>query len=210
MPSVKPMNVKSFFRLPVWGTGVFANKVAVKYLAALAGCFLLLSCENDEKLVDALTRKQTMVDVAIDVVSYYSQGGKVKAKLTAPLMRNYQVDTPYIEFPQTLHVDFYNDSTMQIESQLDARYGKYRENEKRVFLKDSVQVFNIKGDTLRCMELWWDQQKGQFYTDKPARIYRKDRTVIYGEDGLTAKQDFSEVTVHRGSGQLPVPADAGL
>jgi len=169
---------------------------------------LLLSCENDIKEVNALTQKKVSVDIGINIVSYYSQAGKVKAKLTAPLMKNYQTDSPYVEFPNSLHVDFYND-TMLIESRLDARYGKYRQNEKKVFLKDSVVVFNIAGDTLRSRELWWDQNKQQFYTDKPARIYRKDGTIIYGQNGLTASQDFSEITVHQSSGQVPV-ADSTL
>ncbi len=42
-------------------------------------------------------------------------------------------------FPGTLHVDFYNDS-MQVESQLDAHYGKYLQNQDKVFLRDSVVV----------------------------------------------------------------------
>ena len=173
-------------------------------------CLLLSSCENDEKDVQALIQKKASVDIGINIESYLSQTGKVKAKLTAPLMKNYETEdpgvypkTPYVEFPKSLHVDFYND-TMLIESRLDARYGKYRQNEKKVFLKDSVVVYNIQGDTLRSRELWWDQNKAQFYTDKPASIYRKDRTIIYGQNGLTASQDFSEVTVHESSGQIPM------
>lgn len=188
MPSVSLTNMRAFA------------------VAAVSFSLFLFSCENDEKEVDALTKKIISVDEGIDIVSYYSQEGKVKAKLTAPLMRNYQTDSPYIEFPKSLHVDFYNDS-MRIESQLNARYGKYRQNEKKVFLRDSVEVFNINGDTLRSRELWWDQVRKQFYTDKPARIYRADKTIIYGENGLTAAQDFSEVTIHKSSGQLPAPKD---
>lgn len=183
---------------------------------SLCFCLIAASCENDEREVDAIGKKKVAVDIGINIQSFYSQEGKVKAKLTAPLMKNYETErsdiaypkSPYIEFPKSLHVDFYNDS-LQIESRLDALYGKYRVNEKKVFLKDSVIVYNIQGDTLRSQELWWDQNKGQFYTDKPARIYRKDRTIIYGQNGLTASQDFSEVTVHQSSGQIPV-ADSAL
>lgn len=178
-------------------------------------CLLLSSCENDERDVRALTQKKVSVDIGIDITSYFSQAGKLRAKLTAPLMKTYETEnpgvypnTPYIEFPKTLHVDFYND-TMLIESRLDARYAKYRQSEKKVFLRDSVTVYNIQGDTLRSRELWWDQNKQQFYTDKPARIYRKDRTIIYGQNGLTASQDFSEVTINQSSGQVPV-ADSTL
>ncbi|MBC8032548.1 MAG: LPS export ABC transporter periplasmic protein LptC [Chitinophagaceae bacterium] len=187
-----------------------ANVISKRLVLAIVVCFFMSACENDETAIDALTRKRLQIDEGVKIVSYFSSDGKVKAKLTAPLMRNYQTDSPYIEFPNTLHVDFFNDSTDAIESQLNARYGKYRENEKKVFLKDSVEVFNISGDTLRSMELWWDQQRKEFYTDKPARIYRSDHTVIYGRNGLTASQDFSDVTIHEASGVAPLPKDAGL
>ncbi len=187
-----------------------ASVIKIKRFVCCCLLTSLAGCENDEKAVDALVKKQLTIDTGVRIESYFSTDGKVKAKLTAPIMYNYQSDSPYVEFPKTLHVDFYNDSTQQIESKLDARYGKYSENEKKVFLKDSVVVFNISGDTLRSMELWWDQARKEFYTDKPARIYRKDRTIIYGRQGLTASQDFSEVTIHQASGIAPVPKDAGF
>ncbi len=51
-------------------------------------------------------------------------------------------------------------------------YARYREYERKVFLKDSVVVINIlKGDTLKTDELWWDQDKEEFYTDRPVRDF---------------------------------------
>lgn len=166
-------------------------------------CFFLCACENDVEDIKALTAKRTSVEEGIEITSYLSRQAKVKAKLTAPLMKRYQTDTPYVEFPKTLHVDFYND-TLKIESRLDARYGKYKENEHKVFLKDSVVFYNIDGDTLYCRELWWDQQTEKFYTDKPVRMVRKDRTVIYGLFGLIASQNINDVVFLRSSGQVPV------
>lgn len=173
--------------------------------AAFTGicCFFLCACENDMEDIKALTGKRTSVEEGTEIKSYLSQQAKVKAKLTAPLMKRYQTDTPYVEFPKTLHVDFYND-TLKIESQLDARYGKYKENEHKVFLKDSVVFYNIDGDTLYCRELWWDQQTEKFYTDKPVRMVRKDNTVIYGLFGLIASQNINDVVFLRSSGQVPV------
>ncbi len=160
----------------------------VYYLAALSSCFFIFSCENDIARVDALMKKKAAVEQGLVVTSYMSQDGIVKAKLTAPFMLRHQIDSAYIEFPKTLHVDFYNDS-VKVESVLDAHYARYREFERKVFLKDSVVVINIlKGDTLRTDELWWDQNKQEFYTDKAVRIYQKDKT-IYGT-GLRAAQNF--------------------
>jgi LPS export ABC transporter protein LptC len=162
----------------------------VTLLAAVCiGCFFVSACENDIRKVDALLKKKIAVEEVIQVTSYMSQEGRMKAKLTSPFMLRYQTDSPYVEFPRTLHVDFYNDTT-KIESILDAHYARFREYEHRVFLKDSVVVINmLKGDTLRTDELWWDQNKQEFYTDKPVRIYQPDKT-IYG-NGLRAAQNFS-------------------
>ena len=161
--------------------------------AALLISCVFISCENDIKDVNEFMKKQTGIEEAKDVTSYMSQQGLVKAKLRSPYMLRYQADSPYVEFPRTLHVDFFDDST-KIESTVDALYARYREYESKVLLRDSVVVINIeKGDTLRTNELWWDQTTEEFYTDKPVRIYQKDKT-IFGK-GLKAKQDFSSYDI---------------
>jgi LPS export ABC transporter protein LptC len=165
----------------------------------------IISCETANKDLPNYRKKRVVVDEAFQVESYYSQGAKVKGKLTAPYMINSHSDSSYIEFPKTLHVDFYNDS-LKVESQLDALYGRYKENEDKVFLRDSVIVKNIvKGDTLRCNELWWDKRKQQFNTDKPARINKRDGTVIYAAAGLDAAEDFNWYRLHQIIGKTAVP-----
>jgi LPS export ABC transporter protein LptC len=107
-------------------------------------------------------------------------------------MLRFEADTVYIEFPKSLHVDFYNDST-QIETWLDSKYGKYFETLNKVYLKDSVIVINVQGDTLRTPDLWWDQNSRLFYTDKYAEYHRKGKH-IYGGKGLEATQDLRTLT----------------
>jgi hypothetical protein len=110
--------------------------------------FLLSSCENKQEDIDQWTKNVNLKEQATTVESYLSQGGLLKAKLTAPLMYRYQRDTVYTEFPNTLHVDFYDDS-LGIESWLTSMYGIYYDNLNKVFLRDSVTVINNDGDTLR-------------------------------------------------------------
>ena len=153
----------------------------------------MIACENDVKQIDSLLQKKTGVEEAVDVTSFMSQDGLMKAKLTAPFMLRYMIDTPYLEFPHKLHVDFYND-TGRVESTLDAKYARYKENERKVYLRDSVRVINvINGDTLKTEELWWDQELQEFYTDKPVAVHQKDKT-IFGQSGLRAAQNFSWYT----------------
>lgn len=156
--------------------------------------FIILSCENDEKQINALFNKKLGVDEAINIESFMSQGGKMKAKLTAPLMLRYQDTSSRVELPKTLHVDFY-DSTLQIESRLDAGFATYYESRNYIFLSDSIKVYNTKGDTLFCKELTWDQALGKFHTQKPVRIHTPDM-IMYGE-GLSAPQDFKTFEIFK-------------
>lgn len=162
--------------------------------SALLVAFLVSACVNDEKKVKALFEKKLGVDQAVNIESYMSQGGKMKAKLTAPLMLRYQDTSSRVELPNTLHVDFF-DSTLQIESRLDAMFATYYESRNTIFIRDSVRVYNTKGDTLFCRELNWDQSMGKFFTDKPVRIHTPDM-IMYGE-GLSAPQDFKTFDIYK-------------
>lgn len=171
--------------------------------AILCSCFFFLACENDRRSVEAWAKPAMMVEEGKNIESYLSQGSVVKAKLWAPYMLRYTKDTAYVEFPNTLHVNFF-DSLGKMESHLDARYGKYFETLNKVYLRDSVLVYNTTGDSLRSPDLWWDQNTQQFYTDKNVWV-KKGGTVLIGKGGMTAKQDLSEIHLKQTSGLVDVP-----
>ena|SRR5665213_3670939 len=180
-----------------------------KILLLVAGVIFWLSfssCENSLKDLNQFTEKAKGVEEAKQVDIIYSLGEKTKARLTAPYMLRHQEVNPYVEFTKSVHADFYNESLL-IESKLDAHYGKYMEAESKVFLKDSVVVFNVKGDTLYCDELYWDRSRTgkEFYTDKPVRI-RTPSQIIDG-DGLDAPQDFKSWHIINGRGTVRVSSN---
>lgn len=182
----------------------FQHKFLFKVAAVLL-CMYVAACENSPKDLSQFTEKKIGVEEAKQVDIIYSLGDKTKAKLTAPYMLRHEEAVPYIEFTKTLHTDFYDDS-LRIESKMDAHYGKYMETESKVYLRDSVVVFNVKGDTLYCNELYWDRaQTGrEFYTDKPVRI--RTPTQIIDGDGLDAPQDFKSWHIINGRGMVRVPS----
>lgn len=164
-------------------------------------CLLLCSCENDMGKVAALNHTVITVEEAHGVTVLMSQSAKMKARILSPYMLRYQ-DTPRIEFPRTLHVDFF-DSLLNIESTLDAHYGVYYEAQNKVYLRDSVKIINIaKKETIYCEDLNWDQNTGMFYTHKNVRIYEPTQ-ILFGK-GMQSNQDFTSVKIDTITGTVVV------
>ena len=70
--------------------------------------------------------------------------------------------------------------------------------------RDFYQNFkNVKGDTLKSPDLWWDQNTKLFYTDKYAQYLRKDKQIYPGK-GLEATQDFKRITFKEPTGIIHV------
>ncbi len=170
----------------------------INKLSRLSLVLVLLStsmgCENDITEVREMAKKSTNVEIGTNIDSYLSLEGKAKAHLTAPKIIRYVGEGPRrSEFPNNLHVDFFNDSN-KIESRIDAQYGNYNENDKKVLLKNNIVATNIFGDTLFTDELWWDQVAEKFYTDKKVTIsknYRSDYFV--GLKGMTCNQNLTDM-----------------
>lgn len=189
--SIRPYHIMHSFRLQLF---------LLLRLAPFAGYLSACSVPQQELSGKPDPGKDRAKDVVID----YSVQGKKKALLKGPVMYRVQDTVTFAEFPQTLHVDFF-DSRDSIESYLDARYGRYTEGQSRVFLKDSVRITNRLGDTLYCEELYWDRARlnQEFYTDKPVRIRRK--TEVIDGVGMSARQDFREWVILNPVGQVKVP-----
>jgi LPS export ABC transporter protein LptC len=192
-----------------------ASSINKFFLLGLTIVIGFVACQDKAKKAVVYARHPIPPEEADSVVSFLSEGGmdkgvleaKIKGKLSAPYMQRFQrSDSPYTEFPRTLHVDFYQDSVSinqkpVIESKLDARYGKYLNVQNKVYLRDSVVVRNVlKGDTIHCQDLWWDQHTGRFSTDKPVRIYTKDK-ILFGT-GMDADQNFRDYRILHLTGQV--------
>ncbi|MGZ3851738.1 MAG: LPS export ABC transporter periplasmic protein LptC [Flavisolibacter sp.] len=170
--------------------------------AIVCSCFFFLACENSQKDIEAVTGTKAMVEEAKQIETYLSQGSMLKAKLWAPYMIRSSSDTTYVEFPKSLHVNFF-DSLGRVDSHLDSRYGKYYESLNKVYLRDSVLVYNMQGDSLRSPDLWWDQNTQLFYTDKNVWIKRQG-TVLLGK-GMDSRQDLSDIHIKQVTGLVDVP-----
>jgi LPS export ABC transporter protein LptC len=174
------------------------------FTGGLMSLLFLSGCDEKDSKKEKDISLNTAREEAKDVIIKYSVGGKRKTFLTGPIMYRVQDTVSYIEFPRSIHVDFYNEGD-SIDSKLDARYAKYKDNQSIVYLKDSVKVVNTKGDTLYCDELYWDRARTgvEFYTEKPVRI--RTKTHIINGIGMEARQDFKEWHIVQSTGFITVP-----
>lgn len=167
-------------------------KIAVTFMSS---CIFFTACENNVNEVKALGTRVGGIDVGKQVSIYISNDGKITAKLTAPIMNKYLLDSgKMIEFPSSLKVDFFKDSLI-VESKLSAKYANYIETENKVFLRDDVVVYNILGDTLWCKEMYWDQNTSSFHTDKDVIVKQHNPIAkIYGK-GFEANQNLTDIHI---------------
>jgi LPS export ABC transporter protein LptC len=171
-----------------------------------AAVLFLWACENNPEEVKALTRKVQLAEEGRNVKALFSQTAHIKAYLTAPQMLRVRADTIYAEFPKSIHVDFYKEDN-SLESVVQAKYGKYFEALGKVFLRDSVLVYNLTGDTLRCNTLWWDQNLEMFYTTDSVTV--KTIAQQLTGTGFRAKSNLTAYTIDNTKGIVALPDQLG-
>ncbi len=166
---------------------------------------IVTGCTNDPAEVRDLTKRMPNIEHGKNITAFFSQSANRKAYLTAPTMaRILEGDTTYSEFPDGVHVEFF-DELGQLSSTVNARYSRYFENLNKVFLKDSVVVYNIKGDTLYAKTLWWDQNRELLYTEDSVHVITSFQNTP--GTGLVAKSDFSSYTIYNIVGPVVLPPE---
>ncbi len=175
----------------------------------IVGSILLLytSCKNDlKKIHQTIDRSMLNTERADSVTIIYSKEGVTKAQLFAKTFNHVQdAKPPYIEMKNGLRVLFYNDS-MNLQSTLLAKYGRYFEQSGNVLVRDSVVVYNIKKEQLNTEELIWNEKLQKFYTDKFVKITTPTQ-IIFG-NGLESNQNFSDYTILKVKGIIGVNKSA--
>lgn len=164
---------------------------------------ILVSCENDIKTIASLSLTDSMPEeIAKNIQVIYSDSGRTKALLESPLMKKFELNDPYFEFPEGFKIIFY-DSVMKPQTEITAKYGIRNEKSKIMEAKNNVVVKSIsKEEQLDTEHLIWDETKRIIYTEVFVKITRPDR-VIYG-DGLTSDQDFTAYTIKNLKGEFQV------
>ncbi len=163
--------------------------------------FTFSACENNlEELKNVNDEITPTIETSKGVSILYSEKGKLQAKLKAPTLLRHKTDDPYIEFPDGVTMEFFDDN-QRATSTLKADYGIKYEKKEEITVKRNVEVVNEKGETLTTEELAYNEQKRIISSDKKVKIVTKN-DIITG-DGMEAREEekFSKWRVINPVGQ---------
>ena len=147
------------------------------------------------------SRSHDPIQEVKDIEIIYSDSAMVQTKINAPVLKRFESDNPYIEFPKGLKAEFYDDH-MVSKSHLTADYGIRYEKQQSMEAKKNVVVVNEKGDQLNTEHLIWDEKNAKLYSDDFVTITTADET-LYG-NGFVSNQDFTKWKIYKLKGTIPL------
>ncbi|MEC3878571.1 LPS export ABC transporter periplasmic protein LptC [Parapedobacter sp. 10938] len=170
-------------------------------VCTLFGVLLLSACETDLKEVDriATIQAEEPVDISLGVTVVYSDSALVKARMTAPEMRRYNVEEPYYEFQKGITIVFYDENRVETQ-RITSDYAIQKEAEELIEFRRNVVITLADGSIIKTEELIHDQKANTFYNHVPIEAYFKDERGNFMGTSFTSDAAFEDVYVEHMTG----------
>ncbi len=170
---------------PLWLQSIVAPAII-----AGATAFFAASCTTNTAQIQELMAPTDTATVAVfDSELIYTEMGRMKIKVYAPVTRYYQfAEAPFTNFDEGIELNTFDDK-MEIESRITAKFAQHRDKQDVWVARNNVVAQNFKGEVLYTEELYWDQKKRIIYTNVNVHIKTQDGHV-FGR-GLISDDSFS-------------------
>lgn len=134
-------------------------------------------------------------EVATDVKMFYTDSAITQFRLIAPVRESYLEDKKLIEdYPKGVDIEFY-DNDGNITSSMVAKSATRIGVDGLMTMKDSVVMYNARGDALKTTGILWDENHQTLKTAKFVQLIQADsRDTMYGF-GFEAADDFSRFQI---------------
>jgi len=187
------------------------KSIAVIFIMAI----LFFSCKDNYKRVGQEKIPLVYpVGIAEDFIATYTEARekvetedsattRVIAILKSPLLKDYtNLEFPYQTLPDSLWIDFFNESGQK--SVIRADYGIIYSATNVIDLQGNVVIESHDGKKLETPQLYWDQDTDWIFTQKTFKfINPEDGTVMDGE-GMDFKKDLSFFNAHKTYGLMTI------
>jgi len=173
--------------------------------AILTGMLLLSACENDINKIREISASQVNNDVdtihSVDII--YSDSAKVRFRVLAPLLLQYQGKKPYNLMPHTVDVIIFNQDGLTQRGTLTADTGIQSDVENRLEFHKNVLGKNDQGETFKSDELIWDKNSKTMYSNKVVQIKLANGDIMNGT-GFKSDQNLAHWTMTQSTGVFNV------
>lgn len=145
-------------------------------LATLVSCTEAVKKEKADIEVIDFSQMPSMVGDSVNTL--VSESGIVIYRMEAPKLAIYDnVDTPYWDFPEGLHIITYTEDGKE-EGDIRSDFAIYHVQTELWELRKSVEAKNDEDKTIETELLYWNQKTELIYTDAFVKVT---------EDGLLTK-----------------------
>ncbi|MCU0421170.1 MAG: LPS export ABC transporter periplasmic protein LptC [Bacteroidia bacterium] len=160
---------------------------------------LIPSCSNDVEQVKLVSTDSNLpLETGSDVMINYTDSGRTKAIIKAPLLERFSGNEKfYTEMKKGITVKFLKIDG-SVESFLTSKYAIRYDRDRKMMARNDVVVLNVKGDTLRTEELYWDELAQRVYSDKFVVI--TTQTEIIKGYGFESDVSFTSPKIYKISG----------
>lgn len=173
----------------------------------LPAIFLLVSCSKTNPSGTSLKMQENdPVMSARNIDVFFSDSGKIQARLTSTLMNRFAGEDPYLEFPNGFKVYMF-DSVQQITSTITGDKGIRREQAHTMEAWGNVVVRNEKkNEQINTEHLVWEENKHKIRSDVKVKIIRPDQ-VLYGSS-MESNESFTIYSIQNPTGEMTVKQDS--
>lgn len=173
----------------------------------LAVLVLFSSCQsNTAEEIQAAVDEENLPSLSIkDLETAVTDSGRIAYRFITPEMNQYEnLENPYTEFPEGLHLIIYNEKE-EIDAQIKSRYAIFHESEDLWELQEDVEAVNFKNEVINTEQLFWDSRKHIIYSDEFIKI-TTEQEILTGY-GFESDERLENYTIKRISGILSVHED---
>ena len=168
------------------------------WIAAFA--VLVLGCESNFKEVQKINNSEFIPSGEAENFNLkYTDSGRIKSILVSPKMLDYSnVEFPFTEFPNGIHVTMYDNNGKQ--TFITSDYAVTFKGTELIDLQKNVKISNETGQTLETQQLYFDQKNEWFFTEKKFK-FTDPKGISYGE-GIDFSKDFKILNSQRINGEI--------
>ncbi len=137
-----------------------------------------------------------------NITTVISDSGITRYRIITPVWDYYdRSDQPYWNFPMGVRFEQF-DENLKVFANLQSKFARYNQYEKRWILKGDVRMTNVKGELFETERLFWDQTQERIYSDTVVKITQA--TSIIHAVGFESNQQMTKYLFKSTTGIFPV------